>query len=199
MDTFLGPWDGSGRADSYETIAQYWKHFNYTFFIVYPPEQEAVIENILGPAFLDPISMWQNAALGAQAETEADPDDAFAWFNLGSSLTQMGTMTGQTEFFNSAVIAFDKAREIGLPARMLWYQFDPYIAYLAAGRIEDVLLLTSVTLNNEGGQNVEETYLYLGHAYLAKGDIIRARSAYREARRLNTSFAQAQLALESLD
>ena len=40
MDTFLGPWDGSGRTDSYETMAEFWGHFNGTFLLVYPPERE---------------------------------------------------------------------------------------------------------------------------------------------------------------
>ncbi|KPK13059.1 MAG: hypothetical protein AMJ56_03785, partial [Anaerolineae bacterium SG8_19] len=99
----------------------------------------------------------------------------------------------------SAAVAFDKSFTIGLPWRMLWYQFKPYVAYLAAGRIDDVLSLTQVTLTNHGGQEVEETYLYRGHALLASGELNRARDAYNHALRLNPIFVQAQQALDELD
>jgi tetratricopeptide (TPR) repeat protein len=195
MDTYLGPWDGSGRAESYETVQRYWGHFNYTFFVVFTGEMQARVEEALGPTLLDPMAMWQAAGLKANVEIQSEDENAFAWFNLGTSLTQLGQLTGQQVYFNNAVVAYDRAREIGLPPRMLWYQFEPYIAYLEAGRIDDVLDLTSATMIG-GGWDVEETHLYRGHALRAKGDEAGARAAYRQALQINPNFQAAQEALE---
>jgi tetratricopeptide (TPR) repeat protein len=198
MDTYLGPWDGGFHTDSYETMADYWRHFNYTFVLVYPVERETAVAALLATQYTDPRLMWQNAAQMAQTETDARPEDAFAWFNLGTSLTYLGQITDQTEFYENAAAAFDRARTIGLPRRMLWYQFQPYVAYLAVDRYEDVLTLATATEISEGGRNVEETFLYVGHAYLAAGSMSQAKAAYNQAIQLNPNFAAARQALAEI-
>lgn len=198
-DTYLGPWDSSGRPIDYEKLEEQWAQFNYTFVLVYPSDQEDDLAELLGPDMIEPELMWQNAALKGREMTDADPQNAYAWFNLGSSLTYLAELTGDDDLFHSAAAAFDEAFTIGLPWRMLWYQFEPYVAYLAAGRIDDVLSLTEVTLTNHGGQEVEETYLYRGHALLASGEQKRARDAYNQALSLNPIFVQAKKAIDELD
>jgi hypothetical protein len=199
MDTNLGPWDGSGRYDSYADIEHYWQQFNYTFFVVYPTAREQEVFAILGEGLLDQETMWRAAAEKAQAEIEVDAQNAFAWFNLGTSLTRLGEMTGQTDFYENGAAAFDEARSVGLPPRMLWYQFRPYMAYMKLGRYQDMLDLAESTLSTQGGRNVEETYLYQGHALLFTGDVEGAVAAYEQALKLNENFYPAQWALDSLD
>ena len=199
MDTYLGPWDGGYHTDSYADLAEFWSHFNYTFILVYSPEQETAVHTLLGPQFIDPLLMWQNAAQTAQSAIDQQPDNAYAWFNLGTSLTHLGQLTNQAEFYENAAAAFDQARTIGLPRRMLWYQFQPYAAYLAVGRPEDVLTLATATEVSEGGRNVEETFLYIGHAYRAAGNIGQARYAYQQAMELNPNFAAAHQAAAALN
>ena len=58
----------------------------------------------------------------AQSETIADPENAFAWFNLGSNQIYF-------ENYSEAGQAYDTARQIGLPQRMMRYQFGPFFAY----------------------------------------------------------------------
>jgi tetratricopeptide (TPR) repeat protein len=192
MDTFLGPWDSAGRIVSYETVEELWEHFNNTFILVHRPDQADEVEKVLGPEMRDPVIMWQNALLMAQETLELEPENAFAWFNLGTSLTRLGEVTGDLDFFDGAVVAFDRAREIGLPWRMLWYQFKPYVAYLAAGRFDDILTL------GLAGPDVEETYLYKGHALFAQGNSNGAAVAYRRALELNPNMTAADEALEML-
>jgi len=196
MDTLLGPWDSSGRPAPYDRLANQWRHFNYTFFVVYPQEEETVLHDLLGMEMLIPAMMWQRAAVKAQADIDADAQNPFAWFNLGTSLTRLGRLTDRPELARDAAAAFDQARAIGLPARMLWYQFTPYEAYLSAGRIEDVLTLAEATLVG-GGRDVEETYFFRGLALSAKGDGAGAREAYRRALQLNSGFRLAQEALDN--
>jgi tetratricopeptide (TPR) repeat protein len=195
LDTFLGPWDSSGLPVSYTEMAEYWNHFNHTFVLVYRPEQESQVREILGPVMLDPPAMWQQAALAAQQQVEAEPDNAFAWFNLGTNLTHLAQLTGEMAYYEGAVSAFDRAREIGLPFRMLWYQFQPYPAYLAVGRYEDVFTLVNAVLSNSGGLDVEETYYYQGQLREAMGDAAGAVVSYQEAVRLNPGYEAAVAAL----
>jgi len=79
----------------------------------------------------------QHALEIAQAETQANPKDAYAWFNLGSNLVYF-------EKYTEAAHAYDSARQIGLPQRMLRYQFGPFIAYFHAARYDDLLAVDRV-------------------------------------------------------
>jgi len=100
--------------------------------------------------------------------------------------------------YERAATAFDEARVLGVPPRIVWYQFRPYIAYMKVGRYQDMLDLADVTLTTQGGQNVEETYLYKGHALAFTGNGQEAVAAYEEALRLNKNFYPAQWALDAI-
>jgi hypothetical protein len=58
--------------------------------------------------------------------------------------------------------------------------------------------LTDAVLETQGGRNVEETYLYKGHALLFEGDVTGASDAYRRAIELNENFYPAEIALQSI-
>lgn len=198
QDSYLGPFDGSGSRISYDDIEEFWQQFNYTFYVVYEPPQADEVAAILGPEMFDDFAMWQNAAELAEAEAKENPNDAIAWFNLGTALTRMGGLTGETQYYQGGAQAFDKAREIGLPPRMLWYQFQPYLAYMKLQRYQDIIDLADATLETQGGRNVEETFWYKGHALAFLGDIFGAREAYKEALRVNENFYPAQWSLDAL-
>ncbi|MCB9434187.1 MAG: hypothetical protein H6668_19615 [Ardenticatenaceae bacterium] len=59
-------------------------------------------------------------------------------------------------------------------------------------------MLADATLETQGGRNVEETYLYKGHALISQGNVTGAAEAYREALRANANFYPAQIALDSI-
>ncbi|MCA9943826.1 MAG: hypothetical protein KC449_10110, partial [Anaerolineales bacterium] len=198
LDTNLGPWDGSGRVDSYETVNYYWQQFNFTFFVVYPPEKETLVQSLLGQGMIDREAMWRKAAERAQVEIEVDPQNGFAWFNLGTNLTRLGEMTGEAAFYENGAAAFDQARLVGVPPRIVWYQFRPYIAYMKVGRFQEMIDLADIVLETQGGRNVEETYLYKGHALAFLGDGPGAVAAYEQSLRLNENFYPAQWALDAI-
>lgn len=199
LDTFLGPFDIGSRPIEYDELEEMWTHFNHTAIILYPPENESEVNSLMGESFHDQLQMWQTAAEQTQQSLLDEPDNAFLWFNLGTNLTELGEFTGDSTYIENAARAYDRAFQIGLPWRMLWYQFKPYAAYLAAGRFEDVLQLSGALLSSGGGQNVEETYLYRGHAMLATGDLSGAERAYNEALRLNPNMTSAREALSDLE
>lgn len=198
QDSYLGPWDGSGRTDEYEEFEFFWQQFNYTFYVVYLPSQEAEVQAILGPDLSDPMAMWLMVAARAQAEIDADPESMFAWFNLGSALTEMGVRTGEAQYYQGGAQAYDQAREIGLPPRMLWYQFRPYMAYWKIGRHEDVIALADATLETQGGRNVEETFWYKGLALESQGLINEAITNYQAALEVNHNAYYAQWSIDAL-
>ena len=197
-DTYIGPFSGEGRIDSYSDLEKGWQAFNYTFFVIYRPDQEALVQSILGPDLVEPLKMWQQTALIAQSEIEADNENAFSWFNLGTSLTRLGELTGDNNYYQQGAAAFDQAFLLGIPPRVVWYQFRPYIAYMKTGRYNDMLELANSTLQTTGGRNVEETYLYKGHALAFLGDIAGAKTAYERGLELNRNAYPIQWALDSL-
>lgn len=197
-DTYLGPWREDGMA-SYEDTARYWSQFNGAFIVVYPPERAGELAQTLGPAFADAPSMWAATVARAREAVRATPDDGFAWFNLGTSLTALAGLNGDATYYEAAAAAYDQARLLGLPARMMWYQFGPYEAYLASGRHEDVLTLAEATVAGQGGRNVEETYYYQGRALLMAGDEAGARAAFQRAVALNPAAAVGLAAAAALE
>ena len=198
QDTYLGPFDGSGRTDAYRDFIPFWQQFNNTFYVVYRPEQEETVAALMGADMFDDFKMWQQVATIAEKETQERPDDVFSWFNLGTALTRMGGLTGEAQYYLGGAQAFDRAREIGLPPRMLWYQFEPYLAYLRTDRYQDIIDLADATLETQGGRNVEETFWYKGHALAYLGDVSGAITAYRTALSVNENFYPAQISLDSL-
>lgn len=199
QDSYLGPWNGNGRVDSYRDIEKHWQQFNYTFYIIYPPDKADEVAAILGEEMFDDLKMWQHVATLAESETRKNADDAMAWFNLGTALTRIASLTGDQTYYQGGVQAYDQAREMGLPPRMLWYQFQPYLAYWKTGRYQDVLDLADATLATQGGRNVEETYWYKGHVLLEMGRITEARQAYQAALAVNQNFYPAQISIDYID
>ncbi len=189
FDSLLGNGpDNAGRPIPYADIDSRWRPFNRDFLVLYKPEDQAKIQQILG-------GYWENsyaneiALLQSQAELDSGASDSFTLFNQGTSLVELGR-------HEEAADAFDKARGIGLPWRMLWYQYGPFEAYYHVGRYDDVLTLAREVLATTPG--VEETYYYAGLAYEAKGDVERAKSNFQVALWRNADFTAARAELDRI-
>jgi tetratricopeptide (TPR) repeat protein len=174
-----------GLRYAYGEMDGLWKVFNRAFVLAYPPDRAPVVDAILAAYNLTPDTMYAAAAAQAQNEIAANPADAFAWFNLGSSLTAQGQ-------YAEAAGAFDQARGIGLPWRMLWYQFEIFDAYLAVGRAQDVVALADQV--NAVTASIEEIHYWRGRALAVLGDVAGAAAAIQQALVLNPMFAPAQQA-----
>jgi len=116
-------------------------------------------------------------------------EDAFAWFNLGTDLVVLGES-------EQAAAAYDRARVIGLPWRMLWYQFGPFQAYCETGRYEELIALADATIAVTS--NVEELFYWKGLGLQAMGDSTGARRAFQRALALNPNYTEAADALASM-
>lgn len=181
QDSFHGP----DQRVAYEKLDEYWQAFNRVYILLYLPHQEDTVKAILGAQW-DVDANRQYALDVAQAETEAHPENAFAWFNLGTNLTYF-------ERYIEATDAYDQARELGLPQRMLRYQFAPFIAYFHTGQIDDLVTLTEYALKIT--PNSEEAWLWHGWAMYRQGRINDAVSDFERALQENPTSVDAQYAL----
>lgn len=169
----------------YEDADAMWRVFNRTYLLIYDESQRDLIRAIIGDA-LDPHMMWQQSLLNAQEELTFEPENPFVWFNLGSTFTALGN-------YSEAAAAFDQARQLGLPWRMLWYQFGPFEAYYKTGRYDEVMALAYATIATS--DSIEEVYYWKGKGLAATGNPQSAERAWRVALTLNPSY---QMALDAL-
>ena len=178
QDTYHGP----DLTISYSQLEQDWKPFNNLYLVIYFPQFEDEVKTLLGSNW-DPDLNRQQALSSAQAVTATSSADAYDWFNLGSDLVYF-------ERYDEAALAYDKAREIGLPLRMFRYQFGPFLAYFHSGRNDDLLSLTNYA---RGVTDMsEETWLWYGFGLYRQGDYDGALKAWQKAEAINPKFYEDQ-------
>ena len=182
QDVLLGP----NQIINYDTLEEHWQSFNHVYILVFKPEQADLVQRLMGTD-ADATANRQNALADAQKETQIDPQNAFAWFNIGSNLVAL-------DKYNEAAQAYDKARSIGLPLRMLRYQFGPFIAYFHAGRIDDLMTLTKYALSIT--RVSEEAMLWRGWAFYRTGDKTSALTYFRNALDMHPGYADALSAID---
>lgn len=191
FDSFLGVGDSAqGVSITYADVDIHWRAFNRTFIVVYEPQREALLRELMGPHWNENQAA-QFAFETAQLEARREPQNAFAWFNMGTSLVAL-------ERYDEAATAFDQANRTGqLPWRMHWYQYGAFAAYFQVGRYDDVMSLVRINQNN--ARELEETYYWQGMVQEAQGNPQGAAASYRRALAYNPHFAAARQALAALN
>jgi tetratricopeptide (TPR) repeat protein len=188
--TFIGQdsFYGADQQVSFGDLDANWKVFNRVYIFVYPPEIEGMINGLLGP-HEDYVYNRQYALEIAKTEIQNDPEDAFAWFNLGSNLVYF-------ERYSEAAEVYDTVRQLGVPQRMWRYQFSPFLAYFHAERTDDLLALTEYALKIT--EISEEALLWRGWGRVRSGDVASAIADFRAALSVNPNYQDALYALEYL-
>ncbi|MCX8061362.1 MAG: tetratricopeptide repeat protein [Anaerolineales bacterium] len=176
---------GANLNVSYADLQKEWQVFNYLYILVFRPDQAQILQDLLAEDW-DVGSNRQKALDLAQSETQVDPENAFAWFNLGTNLVYF-------ERYPEAALAYDQARQIGLPQRMFRYQFGPFLAYFHTGRLDDLMAIVEYALKRT--PNSEEALLWRGWAYYRQGKITEAVADFRAALEQNPNYVDAQYAL----
>lgn len=187
--TAQDPLRGPDRQVAYDQLMVDWKPFNYLYMVIYLPEEEDQVKSILGENW-DPRQNRQNALNLAEAQTSAAGahQDAFAWFNLGSTLVYF-------ERYQEAAQAFDNAFTIGLPQRMTRYQFWPFVAYYNADRIDYLIQITENTYKPINGNYSEEALLWHGYALLRNSDTNGALGDWNKAIAVHPGYCDAEKAI----
>jgi len=165
-DSFLGAgFEGQGREESYEYIDTYWRHFNNTFIVLYQPEREAELQTLMGEMWLEDFA-WSQALETAQQQAAENPNDYWAWFNLGEAAAAL-------EQYDVATVAYNQAINSGqMPWRTLWYLHGAFESFYQTGDYEMVLRLAenlqAIT------PYIEEANYYRGLVYAAQGNTDQA-------------------------
>lgn len=181
QDSFHGP----NQVISYATVDSYWQIFNRVYLLVYLPSQEGTLRAVLGDNW-DPDLNRQHALKISQDETQSEPNNAYAWFNLGSNLVYF-------ERYGEAASAYDTSRNLGLYQRMLRYQFGPFFAYFHAGMTTELIAVTEYALQRT--PNSEEALLWHGWALYRMGKKLEAIADWQKALEYHPTYEDAQYAL----
>jgi tetratricopeptide (TPR) repeat protein len=184
QDSYVGP----NEKFSYTGIVSSWRPFNYHYIIAYPLEKEAEVRALLGTnADADANLLFtQDQALQETKSLHDSKDLAFAWYNVGTNYVD------QRRYIDAAH-AYDKARSLIIPWRIVWYETGIYKAYYWSQRYQDVIELANFTLNGE--TELEESWYWRGMARMALGDRDGAISDWRQALAKHAGFAPALVAL----
>ena len=186
--TIQDSYHGADLTISYEQLEEEWEPFNNLYMVLYSSDDESELEFLLGTDW-DVDANRERALANVRSSIEADPNNVYAWFNLGSNLVYF-------EKYEEAALAYDKARELELlPLRMFRYQFGPFWAYFHADRIDELVLLSDYA---RGITNMsEETWFWYGWALYRQDDFKGAKAAWEKALSINDSpYADAHGALE---
>jgi len=182
QDAYHGP----DQAMDYRQFDRMWKVFNRVYVVVIEAGRVNGLRALLGQR-IDPWQMHTAALDVALSDVATDVEDRYAWFNAGTNYLALGRPA-------EAAAAYDRARMLNLPWRVLWYQFGPFEAYLQVGRYQDTIELANANLKN--ARNLEESYYYRALARRALGDEAGARADLEIALRYNPNDTRAAEALD---
>lgn len=198
-DTYLGHTDFK-EAD----LERLWMHFTYAYLLVYPAEQEAAIQEILGPQWDAAKNASYTLALmreKAQAEyTDLHAEDRFfAKFGVGVAALLNQEPDQAALAFDDAFAAYAQLPAYKRPFRVMWYQFGPYESYFATQRFQDCVNLAQNTIANSSSSGLEESWYWRGKCIQALGDNSSAAFFYQKALDWHPGWKPAQEALQALE
>lgn len=197
-DSFEGHGNLQGLKMSYASVIPLWQQFNNVFLVMYPVEREGEVETLLGDLW-EEQGAWEQARTVAEANTLADPQDAWAWFNLGEALTFLGRYEEAVEAYNHA---YDYANVRNrMPFRAQWYMHGIFIANYRAGNYEQVVRLAmDVQRNTANVVYIEDMDYYRGLVLAVQGDTEGALAKFEQVLEFNPNYypaADAKAAVEN--
>ncbi len=177
---------------SYDELLWQWRSFNYLFLVVYTPDEEARLFEVLGQ-YADPAFGFQAAASTASEEAVSlsGVEQVFAYFNRGSSLVGLQDYAGAAAAFDQAFTLMFALPEQDRPWRMMWYQTGPYFAYYFTGRYLDVERLATTTIDAAAEPYIEESFVWRARARIVLGDVQGAVEDIKTALEYHPGFAPA--------
>ncbi|NTU74705.1 MAG: tetratricopeptide repeat protein [Anaerolineaceae bacterium] len=181
QDSELGP----DQRVPYDQLFEEWESFNRVYMMLFPPEQAPVYQTLLGDDWDRDLNRKRAIDI-FQAETKADPKNAFAFFNLGTNLVYF-------DRYGEAFNAYDTALKLKLPQRMLRYQFGVYMTYFNTGRIDELIALCDYAL--EITPNSEEAMLWKGWGLYRQGRSDEALKIFQKALEARPDYSDANYAI----
>jgi len=186
----------------YDEFERGWRAFNFTYILIYTPDKEEQLREILGPDW-DETTNYRRAYEQSSHESIAlsGLDRLFAQFNRGTNMVALQDYMGAAEAYDEYFRQYASLDipENERPWRMLWYQTGPYRAYLYAGNPYAVIELATITLERMVNEpTLEESYYWRGMAKAAAGDTAGAVQDFREALKWHPGWSLARQQLSAL-
>ncbi len=170
-------YQGKNIAFTYQEFDQLWQSFNYEFMVLFPDEKQKQVDKILGQRVNEKES-WKLAEGLAEKQIADDPNDVQAQYNLLRANYYLGD-------YETAVEIFEDIKD-QLPRRMLWYQFEPILAYYQLEDYDQVLDLTQQVFDSQNRAASEYHYLR-GKIFEKRGQQDKAEEEFRLAETYNQS------------
>jgi tetratricopeptide (TPR) repeat protein len=173
---------GKNVRASYAEYVNSWRAFNYVFIVVYQPEREAELYQVLGN-WADESWAFQKALDTTLQETSSlsGIDQFFAWFNEGTSYGLLTDYGQGALAYDQAFSLYNTLPEKDRPYRIMWYQTGPYKAYFYTSRYQDVINLADKTESTLFNHRVLEETLYW--RALAEANVGLYDAAYADMRK----------------
>lgn len=157
-----------------------WKPYNREYMPVYKSDQENLVKSIIGENWNEK-TMFQNSVTLNLKDTEKNPNDMYALFNLGSSYFELGD-------YEKAKEAFEKSQGIGWPHRMLWYSVLPVETYNKLGEWQKAI--DTANLGLWYNDNYVEMHYQKYLAYKGMGNSNEADSELQKALSLDPNVTK---------
>jgi tetratricopeptide (TPR) repeat protein len=154
---------------AYEDFIRDWRAMNYIFLVVYPPQQEGRLFDLLGQYANETYALRIASRLGSnETRNLTGRDKFFAAFNHGTSHAYLGEFDRAAHAFNEAMTIYSDLPEENRPWRILWYEPSPYHVYhqmepsgVISQSPDEILADTGgmASLNEQDCQSVPEVVL----------------------------------------
>ncbi len=183
----------------YTLVQEEWRAFDYGFIVIYPPDQESTVFNLLGK-YADPVNSDQVAASLASDEIASldGINQFFAWFNRGTSLVHLQDYAGAAQAYDRAFELYPSLDKDKRPWRIMYYQTGPYFAYYYTGRYQDVIDLATTTLESTPEPYLEENFYWRARARASLGDTQGAVDDLRTSLKYHPDFSPSLTVLQEL-
>lgn len=155
-----------------------WKPYNREYMPVYLHEMENLVKAIVGENWNE-STMYQNSVIRNQIDVDSNPNDMYAWFNLGTSYFGLGE-------YDKAKAAFEKSQSIGWPHRMLWYFIQPVQTYNKLGEYQKAI--DTANLGMWFNDNFAEMHYEKAMAYKGLGDIEESKLEVQKTLTFDPNF-----------
>jgi tetratricopeptide (TPR) repeat protein len=168
--------------------------------VIFPESREIEIKSILGGQYsymVNLVSAEQMAETQLMASTHTRVT-FHALYNRGVALARLQRHTEAAEAFDSAFEVYASMTDPERPDRMLWYQPEPYEAFYALGRYQDVIDLASLAIEAGFNPYIEESFYWRGMALEALGSEEKALLDFGRALDLNPNYLPARRQLQQL-
>lgn len=184
-DSYYGP----SRELAFNQFLKLWKPFNYKFIPVYRGQDDEKVKKILAD-LADDKKMYGHALSIAEKELGTNPNDVFALLNRAENLLGLARFAESKE-------TFEKAQNLGLSRRTLWYITWPIKIYRELGEFDKVFTLSEQVFAS-GAQPSSEYYLERGLSYVVMGQKEKAKGELNQALSYQPNYRFAKEALSRI-